>query len=54
MESNVTAAGNGTPTVPARQHGIGGGREYTDDEVRQLVVALEEPFDCASRKLRSA
>ncbi|HEU0142703.1 MAG TPA: Rad52/Rad22 family DNA repair protein [Bryobacteraceae bacterium] len=52
MEPNVTAAGNGGATVSATQHGAGGGREYTEEEVRQLVAALDEPFDPRDIKWR--
>jgi hypothetical protein len=44
MEPNVTAAGNGFAAAPATQHGVYPRREYTDEEVRQLVAALEGPF----------
>src|SRR4029434_7774551 len=52
MESDLTATGNGPTSVPAAQHGMSGGREYSDEEVRQLVAALEEPFDPRDIKWR--
>jgi hypothetical protein len=52
MEPNITAAGNGGAAVPAPQHGIGTRREYTDEQVRQLMAALEEPFDPRDIKRR--
>jgi Rad52/22 family double-strand break repair protein len=45
MGSNLTMAGNGAATIPARQPFAGGGKEYSAEEVRQLVASLEEPFD---------
>ena len=52
MGTNAATAGNTPATIPAGPHGITGGREYTDEEVRGIVVALEEPFDPREIKWR--
>jgi hypothetical protein len=52
MGSNPTTAGNGHASVPAGQAVAGGGKEYTAEEVQQLVAALEEPFDPPEIKWR--
>src|SRR5579884_3616129 len=54
MESNGFTAGN-VSTVPVLfvpGNDAGSGKEYTDEEVRRIVAALEEPFDPREIKWR--
>ncbi len=52
MQPNLTTAGNGAATIPGRQPFAGGGKEYTAEEVQQVVAALGEPFDPREIKWR--
>lgn len=51
MATNVSTAGTHPAFVPDTIHAVGG-KEYTDDEVRHLVAALEEPFEPREIKWR--
>jgi hypothetical protein len=52
MGPNTTMARNGTTTIPGGQPVARDGRQPTEEEVRQLVAALEEPFDPREIKWR--
>jgi len=52
MEPNGTQAGSGPATVSAAVVSPAGHTNYTDEEVRQLVAAIEEPFDPREIKWR--
>jgi hypothetical protein len=52
MESNRTRAGSGPATASTAVVSPAGHTHYTDGEVRQLVAALEEPFDLHEIKWR--
>ena len=44
MGTNIATAATSPALIPAAVQAAGG-KEYTDEEVRRLVAALEEPFD---------
>src|SRR5215469_1108303 len=52
MQSNGTEAGNGPATVSTAVVSPAGHKHYSDEEVRQLVAAIEEPFDASEIKWR--
>jgi hypothetical protein len=54
MESNGSIAGNASASIPISAPGNNtvSGKEYTDEEVRRIVAALEEPFDPEEIKWR--
>jgi hypothetical protein len=52
MESNGTEAGSGPATVSTAVVSPAGHKHYSDEEVRQLVAAIEEPFDPREIKWR--
>ena len=52
MESNRTEAGSGPATVSTAVVSPAGHKHYSDEEVRQLMAALEEPFDPREIKWR--
>src|SRR5215471_2375666 len=51
MGTNIATAATSPALIPAAVQAAGG-KEYTEDEVRQLVAALEEPFDPQEIKWR--
>jgi hypothetical protein len=51
MGTNIATAATSTALIPAAVQAAGG-KEYTDEEVRRLVAALEEPFDPQEIKWR--
>ena len=51
METNMATAAISPALIPAAVQAAGG-KEYTDEEVRRLVEALEEPFDPQEIKWR--
>jgi hypothetical protein len=51
MGTNIATAATSSALIPAAVQAAGG-KEYTEDEVRQLVAALEEPFDPREIKWR--
>jgi Rad52/22 family double-strand break repair protein len=51
MATNMVPAGASPASIPPAGPPPNG-KEYTDDEVRQLVAALEEPFDPREIKWR--
>ena len=51
MGTNIATAATSPALIPAAVQAAGG-KEYTDDELRQLVAALEEPFDPREIKWR--
>src|SRR5215471_5561568 len=51
METNMATAAISPALIPAAVQAAGG-KEYTDEEVRRLVAALEEPFDPQEIKWR--
>jgi hypothetical protein len=51
MGTNIATAATSTALIPGAAEPAGG-KEYTDEEVRRLVAALEEPFDPAAIKWR--
>jgi hypothetical protein len=51
MATNIATAATSATLIPAAVQAVGG-REYTDEEVRRLVAALEEPFDAQEIKWR--
>jgi hypothetical protein len=51
METNMAMAATSPALIPAAVQAAGG-KEYTDEEVRRLVAALEEPFDPQEIKWR--
>ena len=52
METNRTLAGNGSATVSPVALTPAGDKHNSDEEVRQLMAALEEPFDPREIKWR--
>jgi hypothetical protein len=51
MGTNIATAATSPALIPAAVQAAGG-NEYTDEEVRRLVAALEEPFDPQEIKWR--
>ena len=51
METNMAMAATSPALIPAAVQAAGG-KEYTDEDVRRLVAALEEPFDPQEIKWR--
>ena len=51
MGTNIATAAISPALIPAAVQAAGG-KEYTDEEVRRLVAALEEPFDPSEIKWR--
>ena len=51
MGTNIATAATSPALIPAAVQAAGG-KEYTDEEVRGLVAALEEPFDPQEIKWR--
>jgi hypothetical protein len=51
MATNIATAASSAASIPAPVQAAGG-REYSDEEVRGLVAALEEPFDPQEIKWR--
>ena len=51
MATNIATAAPGAALIPAAVQAAGG-KEYTDEEVRGFVAALEEPFDPQEIKWR--
>jgi hypothetical protein len=51
MATNIATAATSATLIPDAVQAVGG-REYTDEEVRRLVAALEEPFDAQEIKWR--
>jgi hypothetical protein len=51
MRTNIATAATSPALIPAAVQPAGG-KEYTDEEVRRLVAALEEPFDPREIKWR--
>ena len=51
MGTNIATVATSPALIPAAVQ-AGGGKEYTDEEVRRLVAALEEPFDPSEIKWR--
>jgi len=51
MGTNIATAATSPALIPAAVQAAGG-KEYTEEEVRQLVAALEEPFDPQEIKWR--
>ena len=51
MGTNIATAATSPALIPAAVQSAGG-KEYTDEEVRQLVAALEERFDPSEIKWR--
>jgi hypothetical protein len=51
MGTNIATAATSPVLIPAAVQAAGG-KEYTDEEVRRLVAALEEPFDPQEIKWR--
>jgi hypothetical protein len=51
MTTSMTTATTSPALIPGAVQPASG-KEYTDDEVRQLVAALEEPFDPQDIKRR--
>jgi hypothetical protein len=51
METNMATAGTSPALIPGAVQPADG-KEYTEKEVRQLVAALEEPFDPQEIKWR--
>jgi hypothetical protein len=51
MGTNMATAATSTALIPAAVQPASG-KEYTEDEVRRLVAALEEPFDPQEIKWR--
>src|SRR5215468_6082927 len=51
MATNMATAAISLALIPASALAVGG-KEYTDEEVRRLVAALEEPFDPSEIKWR--
>jgi hypothetical protein len=51
MGTNIATAANSSALIPAAVQPAGR-KEYTDEEVRRLVAALEEPFDPQEIKWR--
>ena len=51
MGTNIATAATSPALIPAAVQAAGG-KEYTDEEVRRLVAALEEPFDPQEIKWR--
>src|SRR5215469_18304479 len=51
MATNIATAAPSPALIPAAVQAAGG-KEYTDEQVRELVAALEEPYDPSEIKWR--